>query len=89
MVFGFMKQSGGHINVYSELGRGTTFRLYLRPEEVLAEESEAPEPNAERLNGDGERVLVVEDNAKLRTVLVRQLHELGYVTARRRMRRRR
>jgi signal transduction histidine kinase len=81
MVFGFMKQSGGHINVYSELGRGTTFRLYLRPDETLAEESEAPAPDAERLNGDGERILVVEDNAKLRTVLVRQLHELGYVTS--------
>jgi signal transduction histidine kinase len=81
MIFGFMKQSGGHINVYSEFGRGTTFRLYLRPEEALAEESEAPAPDAARLNGDGERVLVVEDNAKLRTVLVRQLHELGYVTS--------
>ena len=78
MVFGFMKQSGGHINVYSELGRGTTFRLYLRPDEALAEDTEAPSGEAGQLNGAGERVLVVEDNAKLRAVLVRQLAELGY-----------
>jgi signal transduction histidine kinase len=78
MVFGFMKQSGGHINVYSEPGRGTTFRLYLRPGEALAEEAEAPSGDAASLNGAGERILVVEDNAKLRAVLVRQLDDLGY-----------
>ncbi|HTW54731.1 MAG TPA: MASE4 domain-containing protein [Stellaceae bacterium] len=78
MVFGFMKQSGGHINVYSEPGRGTTFRLYLRPGEALAEEAEAPSGDAASLHGAGERILVVEDNAKLRAVLVRQLDELGY-----------
>jgi signal transduction histidine kinase len=81
MVFGFMKQSGGHINVYSEPGRGTTFRLYLRPDEALVEEAEAPATDAGRLNGTGERILVVEDNAKLRTVLVRQLDELGYAVS--------
>jgi CheY-like chemotaxis protein len=78
MVFGFLKQSGGHINVYSELGRGTIFRLYLRPAEALAEEVEPASVDATQLRGAGEHILVVEDNAKLRAVLVRQLGELGY-----------
>ncbi|MBV9825241.1 MAG: MASE4 domain-containing protein [Alphaproteobacteria bacterium] len=77
MVFGFMKQSGGHLNVYSEIGIGTTFRLYLRaaPSNVdAAVEAEiAPAPP-----GHGETVLVVEDNPSLRRVVVRQLSELGY-----------
>jgi len=77
MVFGFMKQSGGHINVYSEVGVGTTFRLYLpraaADEEVA--ETGAPEP-PER--GGGETVLAVEDDAALRRVVVRQLKEVGY-----------
>ncbi|HEX5321578.1 MAG TPA: MASE4 domain-containing protein, partial [Stellaceae bacterium] len=77
MVFGFMKQSGGHINVYSELGVGTTFRLYLPR---ATEEPDAPE--AEKTpplpTGSGETILAVEDNAGLRRVAVRQLKELGY-----------
>jgi CheY-like chemotaxis protein len=80
MVFGFMKQSGGHINVYSELGHGTTFRLYLRPDETVAEDTVGPSLESGQLYGDGERILVVEDNARLRAVLLRQLHELGYET---------
>ena len=76
MVFGFMKQSGGHINVYSELGVGTTFRLYL-PRSSAA--NEAPEEKAAPMaTGAGETVLAVEDNAGLRKVVVRQLKELGY-----------
>jgi signal transduction histidine kinase len=78
MVFGFLKQSGGHINVYSELGRGTTFRLYLRPDDAVGEDTIATLADAGQLRGAGERILVVEDNAKLRSVLVRQLDELGY-----------
>jgi two-component system, cell cycle sensor histidine kinase and response regulator CckA len=79
MVFGFMKQSGGHINVYSEAGIGTTFRLYLpraaaaKPQESTAEAEALP-------RGHGEAVLVVEDNPALRKVAVRQLAELGYRT---------
>ena len=77
MVFGFIKQSGGHIGVYSEPGIGTTFRLFL-PHAAEAvptvEESLAiPLPH-----GRGESVLVVEDNEALRRVVTRQLGELGY-----------
>jgi nitrogen-specific signal transduction histidine kinase/CheY-like chemotaxis protein len=76
-VFGYMKQSGGHINVYSEVGIGTTFRLYL-PRAGRAE-GEARAPAAAELPaGRGETVLVVEDNAALRRVALRQLSQLGY-----------
>jgi PAS domain S-box-containing protein len=77
MVFGFLKQSGGHINVYSEPSRGTTFRLYLQPAEAATRVSEDAAASLP-LSGSGEMVLVVEDNAKLRHVLIRQLTELNY-----------
>jgi len=78
MVFGFMKQSGGHINVYSEPGRGTTFRLYLRP---ASETSATDEVEAPPLQPGGvacETILVVEDNPKLREIVVKQLTGLGF-----------
>jgi CheY-like chemotaxis protein len=76
MVFGFMKQSGGHINVYSEPGAGTTFRLYLprdRSADLPHQDSESAAPL-----GGGETVLVVEDNPTLRAMVVMQLTRLGY-----------
>jgi CheY-like chemotaxis protein len=77
MVFGFMKQSGGHITVYSEPGKGTTFRLYLpRQQDVIAVRDERSEEPASR--GGSETILVVEDNAGLRRIVVRQLGEAGY-----------
>jgi CheY-like chemotaxis protein len=78
MVFGFMKQSGGHINVYSELGVGTTFRLYL-PHQLDKAAAPAPAPPAAQLAPTGGGVvLVVEDNPGLRDLVVRQLTQLGY-----------
>ncbi len=77
MVFGFIKQSGGHINVYSEIGIGTTFRLYLPRDGAGVETSPAVLPTA-LVRGNGETVLAVEDNASLRRVVARQLTELGY-----------
>ena len=77
MVFGFIKQSGGHITVYSEPDKGTTFRLYLPRifgTSVVAEDRH--EQPASR--GGSETVLVVEDNASLRRIVVRQLNEAGY-----------
>jgi PAS domain S-box-containing protein len=77
MVFGFMKQSGGHITVYSEPGKGTTFRLYLpRVREAAALSEDRSEQPASR--GGSETILVVEDNAGLRRIVVRQLGEAGY-----------
>ena len=75
MVFGFTKQSAGHINVYSEVGHGTTFRLYLPRDKTAAEVIEVLQTT---MHKGHETVLAVEDNESLRRVVVRQLNELGY-----------
>ena len=77
MVFGFVKQSGGHISVYSEAGRGTTFRIYL-PRGVAGAMAPAGPRDPGVSVGGTETVLVVEDNAQLRRSAVRQLVTLGY-----------
>jgi PAS domain S-box-containing protein len=77
MVFGFVKQSGGHLNVYSELGAGTTFRLYL-PRALAGATQEAAESRPDIAPSAGETILVVEDNPGMRRVVVRQLQGLGY-----------
>ncbi len=77
MVFGFMKQSGGHINVYSEVGEGTTFRLYLpRSRDIASLAEEQAEP--EIPTGNNEMILLVEDNDSIRRLATRQLTQLGY-----------
>jgi PAS domain S-box-containing protein len=78
MVYGFVKQSGGHVQLYSEPGHGTTVRLYL-PENA-GEASAAPERAPDSTAGAvlGETVLVVEDNQRVRRISVRRLKELGY-----------
>jgi CheY-like chemotaxis protein len=77
MVFGFLKQSGGHISVYSEPGVGTTFRLYFPRADAPAEPA-AKQPEAALRPGSGETVLAVEDNPALRRTVLRQLRQLGY-----------
>lgn len=77
-VYGWVKQSGGHIKIYSELGHGTTIKLYLPRAETQAEAGQgAPDPGTPC--GD-ETVLVVEDNPNVRKTVIRQLHDLGYET---------
>jgi PAS domain S-box-containing protein len=77
MVFGFMKQSGGHISVYSEVGVGTTFRLFLpRAKEPTASDEVTATPLVPI--GRGESILLVEDNDSIRRLAVRQLTQLGY-----------
>ena len=77
MVFGFMKQSGGHIAVKSDVGEGTSFRLYLpRAPDIVAAPDEQPEQLIPL--GGGETILIVEDNASLRRIVARQLGEAGY-----------
>jgi PAS domain S-box-containing protein len=77
MAFGFVKQSGGHLSVYSEVGIGTTFRLYL-PGMVSNHAVPGGQPESANPPGGDETILVVEDNAPLRHAAARQLVELGY-----------
>ncbi len=81
MVYGFVKQSGGHARIYSEPGHGTTVRLYF-PRSVSADAGDqAPERQAEASTGR-ERILVVEDDRLVRDHAVALLVGLGYrVTA--------
>jgi len=78
MVYGSVKQNGGFIFVYSELGRGTTFKVYLPrvPEQVDETNVLAPAPVA--LPRGTETVLVVEDEPGVRAVILRTLREQGY-----------
>lgn len=79
MVYGLVKQSGGHINIYSEVGVGTTVRVYL-PRTQLAEDisSELVLGAPAAKFGKADTVLVVEDDAIVRATAVETLQELGF-----------
>jgi CheY-like chemotaxis protein len=73
-----VKQSGGHLRIYSEVAQGTTINLYL-PRYFGDEKEVTPGERAEALpRAENEVVLVVEDDADLRTLIVRMLKMLGY-----------
>ncbi|MCS3893353.1 PAS domain S-box-containing protein [Bradyrhizobium japonicum USDA 38] len=76
MVYGFLKQSGGHVKIYSELGAGTTVKLYF-PREAATEDTLVGAPTGE-VQGGEETILVVEDDDEVREVAVSMLTELGY-----------
>jgi len=77
MVYGFVKQSAGHIKIYSEEGHGTTIKMYLPPGTGAAVAVEAAVP---AMQGGHETILVVEDDKLVRDYVLTQLHSLGYVT---------
>lgn len=77
MVYGFIKQSAGHIKIYSEEGHGTTIKMYLPPGTGAAVTAE---PLVPALQGGHEIILVVEDDKLVRDYVLAQLHSLGYVT---------
>ncbi|HEX8536648.1 MAG TPA: ATP-binding protein, partial [Cystobacter sp.] len=76
MVYGFVKQTGGHVKIYSEVGHGTTLKIYLprafQAETAPTEVIEGP------IEGGNETILVVEDDVAVRATAVEMLSELGY-----------
>ena len=76
MVYGFMKQTGGHVTVASEPGAGTTFQLFF-PRSALASGGQPGEKTSMQAPGGGQTILVVEDNDALARLVGRQLGSLG------------
>ena len=81
-VYGFAKQSGGDVAVESEVGRGTTFTIYLpRTEQVRNDDASSEERSLAAVkDGRGRRVLVVEDNIEVGQFSTQLLQDLGYET---------
>jgi signal transduction histidine kinase/CheY-like chemotaxis protein len=77
-VYGFVKQSGGHVKIYSEVDQGTTVKIYLprltSAESIANDETDLPVPEGQ----SEETILVVEDDDEVRTYSVEILRELGY-----------
>ncbi|WP_246617587.1 response regulator [Rhizobium populisoli] len=76
MVYGFVKQSGGHIKIYSEVGQGTTVKIYFprvqRSEDLVTDADFGP------VTGGSETILVAEDDEQVRATVVEMLGDLGY-----------
>jgi PAS domain S-box-containing protein len=79
MVYGFIKQSNGHIKVHSEVGRGTSFKLYLPHSTKKEAETVVVRPPA--LPRGRERILLVEDDPSIRGAVIQQLRSLGYTAS--------
>jgi signal transduction histidine kinase/CheY-like chemotaxis protein len=78
MVYGFVKQSHGHIKIYSEDGLGTTVRIYLPQATGAAQPAELE--SASSIEGGHETILIVEDDDLVRTFVIGQIQSLGYRT---------
>ncbi|HEY5347495.1 MAG TPA: response regulator, partial [Rhizomicrobium sp.] len=78
-AYGFVKQSGGHLKIYSEVGEGTTVKLYLprtrKPQDAADDAPQGP------IRGGSEKILVVEDDAGVRAAVIDMLTNLGYRTS--------
>ena len=79
MVFGFVKQSGGHIKIYSEESHGTSVKMYL-PRATGLNQTAAEELISAHVEGGHEAVLIVEDDSLVRRYVVTQIQSLGYTT---------
>ena len=79
MVYGFVKQSGGHLKIYSELGEGTTIKVYLPRHHGPLDESDDRSADQRAPEGvDGETILVCEDDEDVRAFSAQALRDLGY-----------
>jgi PAS domain S-box-containing protein len=82
MIAGFMRQSGGTVQMYTELGEGTTFKLYFPAVDAPTGQKIALPPVESATNGSGQRILLAEDETAVRETLVTILERAGYdVTA--------
>ena len=79
MVFGFVKQSGGHIKIYSEEGHGTSVKIYLPRATGLHQTAAEAQVSAD-IEGGNETILVVEDDPLVRRYVMTQIESLGYTT---------
>jgi PAS domain S-box-containing protein len=79
MVFGFVKQSGGHIKIYSEEGHGTSVKIYL-PRATGLQQTAAEAQVTADIEGGNETILVVEDDSLVRRYVMTQIESLGYTT---------
>jgi signal transduction histidine kinase/CheY-like chemotaxis protein len=77
MIYGFAKQSGGHLRIYSEVGDGTTVKLYLPLAQTAADVNLDADISATP-RGMGETILIVDDDDTVRLLIASQLQELGY-----------
>ncbi len=78
MIHGFVRQSGGQITVYSEVDQGTTFSLYFPEHKGTDATGEQDAPDDKIPKGNGEIILVVEDNEKVRKLSCARLQDIGY-----------
>jgi CheY-like chemotaxis protein len=76
MVYGFVKQSNGHVKIYSEVGHGTTVKLYL-PRVIQSEDVLAP-VDRNQIAGGAETILIAEDDDEVRATAIEMLGDLGY-----------
>src|SRR5256885_1350252 len=79
MVFGFVKQSAGHVKIYSEEGHGTSVKMYL-PRATGLNQTAAEAAISSHIEGGTETVLVVEDDSLVRRYVMTQIESLGYTT---------
>jgi PAS domain S-box-containing protein len=77
VIYGFTKQSRGHLRIYSEVGQGTTVKLYLP--RALQNAVDLKPVTLQTPRGHGETILVVEDDATVRSIISDALQDLGYV----------
>jgi nitrogen-specific signal transduction histidine kinase/CheY-like chemotaxis protein len=79
VIYGFVKQSGGHVTIYSEINRGTTVNVYLPRIATEGERAASVKQATPAPQRTGETILLVEDNPDVRKVTMRRLQNLGYV----------
>ena len=77
-LYGFVKQSNGHVSIYSEPGRGTVVNIYLPKVSDADARTKVGDARLPSAHGQGETILVVEDNAQVRALTVERLKRLGY-----------